>query len=171
MSMRKEQKIVALGALSGIGGMAFLVTVLAHILPTPETTSVLDQMTLALCANVLAIIPLVVMIANVGNKRFLGKAIDPTLHAESKKMEIDGRVVDNTLQQNFVFFVGTLALSTVLFADEMAVIPALAIVFITARVAFWLGYRHHPLYRAPGMAATAYMNLGILLFTLYRIVW
>jgi hypothetical protein len=42
------------------------------------------------------------MIATVGNSRFLSEAIDPTRHAESRSMEIDGRVVDNTLQQNFL---------------------------------------------------------------------
>jgi uncharacterized membrane protein YecN with MAPEG domain len=44
---------------------------------------------------------------------------------------------------------------------------ACAIVFIVARFAFWLGYRISPLYRAPGMSATAYMNLGMILYGLY----
>lgn len=85
-------------------------------------------------------------------------------------MEINGRVVDNTLQQNFVFLVGTLALSTDLTSETIKLIPALVVVFVLARVAFWAGYRIHPLYRAPGMVATAYMNLSILLAVLYLMV-
>ena len=44
----------------------------------------------------------------------------------------------------------------------MRVIAAATIVFIVARFAFWVGYRIHPLYRAFGMAATMYLNVGIL---------
>jgi uncharacterized membrane protein YecN with MAPEG domain len=50
---------------------------------------------------------------------------------------------------------------------QLQVVWACAIVFATARLAFWLGYRLNPLYRAPGMAATAYLNLGMLLYLLF----
>jgi hypothetical protein len=32
----------------------------------------------------------------------------------------------------------------------------------------WLGYRLNPLYRAPGMSATSYMNLGMILYLLFN---
>ena len=82
-------------------------------------------------------------------------------------MEIDGRVVDNTLQQNFVFALATLALATVLPRNSLQVVWACTIVFVVARVVFWFGYRRHPRYRAPGMSATAYLNLGMILYVLY----
>ena len=82
-------------------------------------------------------------------------------------MEIDGRVADNTLQQNFVFVVASLALSTVVSLHYVQVVWACAIVFVVARAVFWLGYRMNPLYRAPGMAATAYMNLGMIVYVLF----
>ena len=82
-------------------------------------------------------------------------------------MEIDGRVADNTLQQNFVFAIASLALSTIVPLRHLQVVWACAIVFVTARFVFWLGYRLNPLYRAPGMAATAYMNLGMILYLLF----
>ena len=121
----------------------------------------------ALGANVFALIPLFVMLITVGNSRFLSQAIDPTRHAESATMEIDGRVADNTLQQNFVFFVASLALSTRVPLQYLQVIWACALIFVAARAVFWAGYRINPLYRAPGMSATAYMNLGIILYVLY----
>jgi uncharacterized membrane protein YecN with MAPEG domain len=83
-------------------------------------------------------------------------------------MEIDGRVADNTLQQNFVFAVASLALSTTVSLQYVQVVWACAIVFVVARCVFWLGYRINPLYRAPGMSGTAYMNLGMILYVLYR---
>jgi hypothetical protein len=85
-------------------------------------------------------------------------------------MQINGRVVENTLQQFLLYLVGTLALSVNLTAEQMRVIPATAIVFVVARIAFWIGYRIHPLYRAFGMAATGYLNLGILGFAIWGIV-
>jgi hypothetical protein len=50
----------------------------------------------------------------------------------------------------------------------MRIIPAAAIVFVTARAAFWVGYRLHPLYRAFGMAATGYLNVALLGFALWK---
>ena len=46
------------------------------------------------------------MIVAVGNARALGEAIDPTLGKESPAMIVDGRVLDNTLQQFVLFLVG-----------------------------------------------------------------
>jgi uncharacterized membrane protein YecN with MAPEG domain len=55
--------------------------------------------------------------------------------------------------------------------ERLQVIWACAIVYMMARVVFWIGYRVHPLFRAPGMAATAYLNLGMILYVVYSIVF
>jgi hypothetical protein len=119
---------------------------------------------------VFALVPYFIMLITIGNKRFLSDAIDPTRNAESEAMGIDGRVADNTLQQNFVFAVASLALSTLVPLGYLQVVWACAIWFVLARCVFWFGYRVHPLYRAPGMSGTAYMNLFMILYVLYRIV-
>ncbi|HZF20740.1 MAG TPA: MAPEG family protein [Burkholderiales bacterium] len=168
--MRTEQKIVAIGAASGVALMAVSVWILATLLPQPLIAdAVAERLAYALKANLAAVVPLFVMFAAVGNARFLSDAIDPTRHAESPSMEIDGRVADNTLQQNFVFVVASLALSTIVPLHNLQVVWACAIVFIVARAAFWLGYRINPLYRAPGMSATAYMNLGMIVYVLFHV--
>ena len=46
--------------------------------------------------------------------------------------------------------------------------PVLFFAFIVARMAFWIGYRIHPLYRAFGMGATGYLNVGLLAFALWK---
>ncbi len=167
--MKAEQKIVAAGAASGIAAMALSVWALTNALPAPAIADLPgERLAYALRANVAAIVPLFVMFSTIGNSRFLSEAIDPTRRAESRSMEIDGRVADNTLQQNFVFAVVSLALSTIVPLHHLQVLWACAIVFVAARAAFWLGYRLNPLYRAPGMSATAYMNLGMILYCLLR---
>jgi len=115
-------------------------------------------------------VPLFIMFITVGNSRFLSEAIDPTRRAESRSMEIDGRVADNTLQQNFVFAIASLSLSTIVPLDHLQVVWSCVIVFVVARAVFWLGYRINPLYRAPGMSATAYLNLGMILYLLFQML-
>ena len=168
--MTREQKTVAIGAASGVAVMALSVWLLTKALPTPKMAgSMAERLAYALWANVVAIVPFFAMLAHVGNSRFLSEAIDPTRHAESRTMEIDGRVADNTLQQNFVFAVATLALATVVPRSSLQVVWACAIVFVVARLVFWFGYRRHPLYRAPGMAATMYLNVGMIVYVLYAV--
>jgi len=166
--MTPDQKVVALGAASGVVTMALSVWILASFLPTPSIADALaERLGYALRANVFALVPLFVMLITIGNSRFLSEAIDPTRRAESGPMQIDARVADNTLQQNFVFAVASIALSTTVSIAHLQVVWACAIVFVVARFAFWLGYRINPLYRAPGMSATAYMNLGMILYVLF----
>ena len=167
--MNPDQRIVAIGAASGVVLMSASVWMLTQALPVPGIAGLPgERLAYALQANLFAILPLFVMIATVGNSRFLSEAIDPTRHAESRSMEIDGRVVDNTLQQSFVFAIASLALSTVVPVRQLQAVWACAIVFVVARACFWWGYRVSPLYRAPGMAATAYMNLGMMAYVLFR---
>ncbi|MEK7602404.1 MAG: MAPEG family protein [Patescibacteria group bacterium] len=161
--MKTAQKIVARGALAGVLLMMVSVTVLYELLPQVEG----NIPAFIYGCMALSVVPLFIMIATVGNKRFMSGAINPLAHAENKAMEIDGRVVDNTLQQNFVFVVGLLALSVQLPFPQMKLLLALSITFVLARLAFWYGYRKDPLLRAPGMAATSYLNLFILITVLY----
>ena len=171
MRMTSDQKIVAIGAGSGVALMLAAVCVLTIVMPVPGIgEDVGARLAYALGANVFALIPFFIMLMMVGNERFFSDAIDPTRHAEGRVMEINGRVADNTLQQNFVFAVATLALSTIVPSQYLQVVWACAIWFVIARFVFWVGYRIYPLYRAPGMAGTAYMNLGIIIYVLYYLI-
>jgi uncharacterized MAPEG superfamily protein len=98
----------------------------------------------------------------------LATTIDPTLRKEDVATQINSRVVENTMQQFVLFLVATTALSANLTSAQMRIILAAAIVFVIARITFWIGYRIHPLYRAFGMAATVYLNLGLLGFALWK---
>ena len=166
--MTRHQKIVAIGAASGVLAMAAAMWGLSRALPVPAgLETVGDRLGFALRWDAVAAVPFFAMIVVIGNARALGPAIDPTLGPEDPAMLINGRVADNTLQQLVIFVVATLALAASLPAAQMSVIAAAAIVFTLARLVFWIGYRIHPLYRAPGFAATAYLNLGLLAAALW----
>jgi hypothetical protein len=156
----KDQKIVAIGAASGIAGMVILVWVISTLMPQPQVIDAPgNRLAYAARWSVVAVLPLFAMLVAVGNARFLSEAIDPTLGKESQSMVVDGRVADNTLQQFVCFLVGITALSVSVPIGWISVIPGVAITFVICRIVFWIGYRIHPLYRAPGFSSTAYMNL------------
>jgi hypothetical protein len=169
--MTRDQKIVAAGAASGVASMLVAMWLLSTRLPAPVGVETLvDRLAYAARWLAFAALPLFAMVAAVGNARFLGEAIDPTLGAENKAMVVNGRVADNTTQQFLLFAAGSLALAASLQPGHMGVVRAAAIVFVAARIVFWIGYRIHPLYRAPGFAGTAYLNLGLLLAALWLAV-
>jgi hypothetical protein len=166
--MTRDQKMVAIGAAGGVVSMALAMWLLPATLPAPADAATLaGRIAYALRWDVFAALPLFAMIVAIGNARALGPAIDPTLGAEDKAMVVNGRVADNTVQQFALFCAGSLGLAASLPARHMTAIGAAAIVFVAARLAFWAGYRIHPLYRAPGFAATAYLNLGLLAAALW----
>jgi hypothetical protein len=161
--VKREQKIVAAGAASGILSMLAAMYVLSTGLPAPQGMHAAgDRIAYALGWCAFAALPLFFMIAAIGNARFASEAIDPTRGSESRTMIVNGRVADNTLQQLMLFIAGSLGLAANLPPERMAIVAAAAIVFVVARICFWIGYRIEPLYRAFGFAATAYLNLGLL---------
>ena len=166
--MTNDQKKVAIGAVSGIVGMVLLVWLISTLMPQPQVIDAPgNRIAYALRWSVIAVLPLFFMIAAVGNARFLSEAIDPTLHKEDQKTVVNGRVADNTTQQFLLYLIGITALSVSVPIEWIRVIPAIAITFVISRIAFWIGYRIHPLYRAPGFASTAYMNL----FMYIAVLW
>lgn len=166
--MTRDQRTVAIGAASGIVGMILLVWALSSMLPRPDVADEpAARLAYALKWAVVAAIPLFAMLVAVGNARFFSPAIDPTLGKDDPKMIVNGRVADNTLQQFMLFLVGMLALSVSLPIEWLSIVAAVAITFLIARIVFWVGYRIHPLYRAPGFSSVAYMNL----FMFIAVIW
>lgn len=165
--MTNDQANVAIGAASGIVAMIVLLWIFFRALPDPETFDAAGRMVYALKWDAVAAFPLFVMVAAIGNARFSSEAIDPSLGQESPTMKIDARVAGNTLEQFVIFFVATLALAAGAAGNAVKIVGAAAITFVLMRLAFWIGYRIKPVYRAFGFASTAYMNLGLLIAAIW----
>jgi hypothetical protein len=118
-----------------------------------------ERIAYALQWTALAALPLFLAIGSIGNARFSSEAIDPTLGKESRSMIINGRVVDNSVQQYLLFTAASLAIAAGARGDELGIVAAAAIIFVVARFAFWIGYRIRPVYRAAGFAATSYLSV------------
>jgi hypothetical protein len=147
--------------------MLLMVWGFSALIAAPSVAGNADRLAYALRWAVVAALPLVFVLGAVGNARFASEAIDPTVGKESQQMVVDGRVADNTLQQFLLFLVGMLALSVSLPADRLNILAAVSITFVIVRVAFWIGYRINPLYRAFGFSSTFYMNLGMMAASLW----
>jgi uncharacterized MAPEG superfamily protein len=162
--MNQDQRTVAAGAISGVVAMLAMLWLLYHALPAPAGAElVANRLAYALKWNALAVFPLFAMIAAIGNARALSEAIDPTRGKESPAMQIDARVANNTLEQFVLFATGSLALAAALPGGQVRIVGAAAITFVVMRIAFWIGYRIKPLYRAFGFSSCVYMNLGMLI--------
>ena len=166
--MTQDQRAVAIGAGSGTLTMIVLVWGLSTLIAPPAIAdAAADRLAYALRWAVLPALTLFAMIVAVGNARFASEAIDPTLGRESQKMVVDSRVADNTTQQFLLFLVGILALSVSLPMARLSIVAAIAITFVVMRIAFRIGYRIKPVHRAFGFASTAYLNLGMMIASLW----
>lgn len=166
--MTKAQKLVAIGSASGGLFMLAALWSLTQILPgLRASANVAERLAFAAQWNAIAIIPLVLVIISVGNQRFAGPAIDPIAEEPGRTIVIDNRVIDNTLQQYVLFAAATFAVSAGASGDQVSIISAAAMMFIVLRLAFWIGYRIDPLYRAFGMGGTLYLNLVLLGYAIW----
>lgn len=158
--MTKDQKIVATGAATGVLTMLVTLAALSAVIAgiSPEATAG-ERLAYVVKWIALAALPLALAIGSVGNERFASEAIDPTAGKESRAMIVNGRMVDNTVQQFLLFGAASLALASSLSGDDLGVVAAGAITFVVARLVFWVGYRIRPLYRAAGFASTFYLNM------------
>jgi hypothetical protein len=108
-------------------------------------------------AAVLAAMILAQMVA-----RFLAGVLDPRSGRETPFLITNQRVITNTVEQMAVFVPVLLACAAGATASRMPGVLALAGTFACARIVFWGGYLSAPIARAPGMAATALVNLAAL---------
>ena len=167
--MNREQKLVAIGASSGVAIMIGALIGLSSVMPgLPITADAGDR--LAFAAKWLAAAPVFLAIIAVGNARFFSEAIDPTAGRESQTMVVNGRVVDNSLQQYVLLFAATMAVAASANGTQLGIVSAASVIFIVSRFAFWIGYRIEPVYRAFGFASTAYLNI-ILFGTAIWLAW
>lgn len=127
-----------------------------------------ERVALALKFSVLPAGFLLLVIFAVSLSRLLTGAADALNDDPPRWRAVDMRVLANTVEQTLVFLPLYLAMAMVLKAGEGALLAALPIVFVSARVMFWVGYRIGTYGRAPGMAAGMALNIGMLGFIVLR---
>lgn len=112
---------------------------------------------------------LVTGVEAVAHERLSSPAFDPLAGFETRRMRVNQRYLQNTLEQTLVFAAALFGLAAYSpDGSAMRAVLATTVVWILARFAFWIGYHRSAAMRglgAPGMA----LSLIILLYIAGRI--
>ena len=144
---------------------------LRHYLPLLSgMDSVGARMIVALkCLVVATLFCLVAGVEAVAHERLQSNAFDPLLGHETRRMRVNLRYLQNTLEQIFVFGVGLFGLAYYLDSDSaMRSVVAATIIWIVNRFAFWIGYHQSAAMRGLGAPSMA-LSLIMLLYVTARI--
>ena len=124
--------------------------------PRPETSDALGRLVFAVQWLVVPGLILLVCTIVTMSTRFVSQdAFDGTRTPESRFMEINLRVTQNTLEQVVLAAIAWIGLALALPAEQLGAIPVLAALFLVGRALFWVGYQINPLARAVGFGLTA----------------
>jgi hypothetical protein len=120
------------------------------------------------CSSVAILFCFVTGIEAVAHERLRSPAIDPLLGYETRRLRVNLRYLQNTLEQLVVFVPGLFGLAYYS-ADGAAIrrVVAATVVWVAARIAFWIGYHQSSASRgfgAPGMI----VGMGMLLYVCAR---
>lgn len=162
--------VIVIGALAGsvLGWLLFALIFGLFIGPRAAQTA--DRLAYAAAWLLPIAILLFVMSMATGLGRAFTRSADPTVDADSRYVDISRRVLTNTVEQSLVFALAALAMAAVTPAGQLGLLGSLTILFVVARVLFWVGYLIHPFYRYAGFALTAEVNLVILVWSVVHLV-
>jgi hypothetical protein len=103
------------------------------------------------CAALAVLFTLVLGIEAVAHERLFSPAFDPLAGYETRRLRVNQRYLQNTLEQTVVFLVGLLGLAVYLDdGDRMRAVLATAVVWVLGRWAFWGGYHLSSTWRGLG---------------------
>lgn len=145
---------IAAGAVVAIG-LWFAVTRVLPPLAGLETMGARMLFTLKCCA-VAVLFSLVLGVEAVAHERLSSPAFDPLAGFETRRLLVNQRYLQNTLEQTVVFTAALFGLAAYCpTGGAMRAVVAASLVWTIARIAFWAGYHHSAAARglgAPGMA-------------------
>lgn len=137
--------------------------------PLPQTSG--DRLAFAAQWLLLPGLTLLAGIGSTANRRFLTPdAIDGDRRVDNNAFEINLRYNQNTLEQVVLAAIAWMGLALILPAEQLGIVPRLAVLFVVGRGAFWLGYLYAPWARAFGMGLTAYPTFVALAVLAWRAV-
>lgn len=164
------RRTVIVGVLAGtvLGWLLFALIFGLVIGPTAATKA--DRLAYAAAWLLPVAIVVFLMTLATGLGRFFGGGADPTLNADSRYVDLSRRVLTNTVEQSLIFALAALAMAALTPAGQLGLLGSLVILFVVARLAFWIGYLIDPLYREAGMALTFEINAVILVWDIAHLI-
>ncbi|MGA3248918.1 MAG: MAPEG family protein [Paraburkholderia sp.] len=134
--------------------------------PLPDMDSLGARMLLTLkCCCVAVLFCLVTGVEAVAHERLTSPAFDPLAAFETRRLRVNQRYLQNTVEQIIVFAASLFGLAA--YSPDglaMRAVVATTVVWIVTRAAFWLGYHRGAALRglgAPGMAISMIVLLYV----------
>lgn len=121
------------------------------------------------CLAVATLFGLVAGVEAVAHERLQSAAFDPLAGHQTKRLQVNLRYLQNTLEQIVVFAVGLFGLAIYLTdGGAMRALPAVTAIWVLNRYAFWIGYHRSAAMRGLGAPSMA-VSLIMLLYVVARI--
>lgn len=103
------------------------------------------------CSALAVLFTLVTGVEAVAHERLVSPAFDPLSGHQTRRMQVNQRYLQNTLEQTVVFLVGLLGLAVYMEdGNQMRAVLATAAVWTIGRLAFWAGYHISSTWRGIG---------------------
>ncbi|MDP5280542.1 MAPEG family protein [Sphingomonas sp. DG1-23] len=119
-----------------------------------------DPMEFALgCSGAALLLTLALGIEAVAHERLFHASIDPLAGADSSRLAVNQRYLQNTLEQAALFVPALFLLAR--HAGDLRIVAATAIIWTLGRWAYWIGYHIGPMWRGIGV-----FSMGVGLATL-----
>lgn len=139
-------------------------------LPVPPAESPGDRIAYALRCDFWAGLALLAGVARVAGQRFFSNQIDGSVPAEGRALQVNRTYIQNTTEQLLLLVLAHSALSLVLQAEALPLIPLLVFLFLIGRATFWAGYLRSAPARAFGFGTTFYPTVAVFLYVGLRFV-
>ena len=168
---RKERKSgIAAIAISGAVSIALWFALMRFLPPLNGMEDVGARMLIALkCVVVATLFALVAGVEAVAHERLQSAAFDPLAGHQTKRLQVNLRYLQNTLEQIVIFAVALFGLAAYMTSGEaMRAVPAVTVIWVVNRYAFWIGYHRSAAMRGLGAPSMA-VSLIVLLYVAARI--
>jgi uncharacterized MAPEG superfamily protein len=113
-----------------------------------------DRLVFTLRYQLIGLFAIVWSLLQVSLTRAVTNAINP-LSGHEAIIDKANRILTNSVEQFLLNCINQLIISTYLTEDKLKLIPLLSLLFITGRIAFWIGYQIAPKYRSFGFTVTS----------------
>ena len=163
---RKERRSgIAAIAVSGAVSIVLWFALMRLLPPLTGMDDAGARMLVALkCVVVATLFALVAGVEAVAHERLQSDAFDPLAGHQTKRLQVNLRYLQNTLEQTLIFAVALSGLAAYMTSGEaMRAVPAVTVIWVLNRYAFWIGYHRSAAMRGLGAPSMA-VSLIVLLY-------
>ncbi|MGZ8416787.1 MAG: MAPEG family protein [Methyloceanibacter sp.] len=137
----------------------------------PESWTVGERLELVIKIAVFALMPALLAICIVAAQRLNPNMWVGRAPKTNSALDINTRFILNTVEQSILFVIGLAGLAVYCPIEEARTLIILAVLFLTGRLLFWVGYHYNPYVRAFGFGLTFYPTVMVYVWLFFKMVF